>query len=296
MSADMEIDKAKATSEKVVQNGAQGFEEDPPRQAVRPADEVDALLLNIDGYEGPIDVLLELARNQKVDLAKISILQLVRQYLVFVDRAKEKNLELAAEYLVMAAWLAYLKSRLFLPKNDEEDEPSAEEMAEALQFQLRRLEAMQKVSEKLLALPQLGQDVYGRGMPEGVGTSVVTKWDVNLYDMLKAYGTIKARQESQDYDLPTFTLMSSDEALTRLTKMLGNLPKNGLYTVWATLHSFLPEDSEDTLYTRSALASTFTAGLEMAKQGKLEIRQDGLFRPIYMRMSHHEAAQEEAQV
>lgn len=248
--------------------------------------DVDSLLLNIDGYEGPIDLLLDLARNQKVDLAKISILQLVRQYLAFIDRAKEKNLELAAEYLVMAAWLAYLKSRLFLPKEDKPDEPSAENMAQALQFQLQRLEAVQNAAEKLLARPQLGQDVFSRGMPDVFETNVVTQWSVSLYDLIKAYGTIQKRKDNDQYDLPSFELMSMDNAMQRLTKMLGALPKTGVNSVWTTLNSFIPENVEDNLYARSALASMFTAGLELAKQGKIEFRQDGLFRPIYMRTSH----------
>lgn len=256
----------------------QGLEHSPEQE-----DAVDRLLLDIDGYEGPIDVLLELSRNQKVDLAKISILQLVRQYLSFIDRAKQRNLELAAEYLVMAAWLAYLKSRLFLPKDESSEEPSAEDIAQALQFQLLRLEAMQKAAEKLRELPQLGQEVFARGQPEGLETNVVTRWNVSLYDMIKAYGDIERRKENSTYDLPEFKLMSADNAMSRLTKMLGNLPKKGVKSVWATLQSFIPDDSEDTLYARSSLASTFTAGLELAKQGKLEFRQDGLFRPIYMR-------------
>lgn len=245
--------------------------------------EVDHLLLDIDGYEGPIDVLLELSRNQKVDLSKISILELVRQYLVFIERAQQRNLELAAEYLVMAAWLAYLKSRLFLPKEENSDEPSAEDIAQALQFQLQRLEAMQKAADKLLALPQLGQEIFARGQPEGLEMKTVTRWNVSLYDMLKAYGDIERRKEASHYDMPTFDLMSTDSAMSRLSKMLGNLPKKDTHSVWATLHSFMPEDIEDSLYGRSTLASTFTAGLELAKQGGLEFRQDGLFRPIYMR-------------
>ena len=246
-------------------------------------DDVDQLLLNIDGYEGPIDVLLELARNQKVDIATISILQLVRQYLEFIERAKATNLELAAEYLVMAAWLAYLKSRMFLPQDEHSDEPSAEEMAQALQFQLQRLEAMQKAADNLFKRPQLGQDVFVRGQAEGVEEKVVTNWTASLYDLIKAYGNIKQRQEKNTFDLPTFELMSMDRAMDRLKKMLGSLPKNGMKSVWATLNSFIPDGVQDSLFARSALASTFTAGLELAKQGRMEFRQDGLFRPIYMR-------------
>ncbi len=248
--------------------------------------EVDRLLLNIDGFEGPIDVLLELSRNQKVDIAKISILELVRQYLIFIDQAQKRNLELAAEYLVMAAWLAYLKSRIFLPKEENSDEPSAEDVAQALQFQLLRLEAMQKAADKLLELPQLGQDVFPRGQPDGLDVNTVTTWSVSLYDMLKAYGDIERRKEDSLYDLPTFELMSTDNAMERLCRMLGNLPKKDGSSVWTTLHSFMPDDIEDSLYGRSTLASTFTAGLELVKQGGLEIKQDGLFRPVYMRKMH----------
>lgn len=268
------------------------FIEDPPRElggvGIAKASghenhESDDLLLNIDGYEGPIDVLLDLAKTQKVDLGKISILQLARQYLAFVERAKALNLDLAAEYLVMAAWLAYLKSRLLLPRQEEDVEPSAEDMAQALQFQLVRLEAMQNAGEKLMRLPRLGQEIFSRGAPEGLPVSMQTTWDVSLLDLLKAYGDIKIRKEGSHYDLPVYNLMSTEDALARLSRMLGNLPKKGMNSVWTTLQSFLPEDIKDKLYGCSALASTLTAGLELAKQGKLEIKQDGLFRPIYMR-------------
>lgn len=258
------------------------FEEDPPRTQSTP-DETDALLLNIDGYEGPISVLLELARNQKVDLSKISILQLARQYLVFIERAKDLNLELAAEYLVMAAWLAYLKSRLLLPKEEEEDSHSAEDMAEALQFQLRRLEAMQKAAKRLFDLPQLGRDRFVRGAPEGLSVRQHTRWYVDLVELLKAYGDIKKREKGKRYDLPTFELLSADRAMERLERMLGKLPRKTGGTAWTTLESFLPERMENPLYARSSMASTLTAMLEMAKQGKLEVKQDGLFRPIYLR-------------
>ena len=249
-------------------------------------DEVDKLLLNLDGFEGPIDVLLELSRNQKVDLARISILQLVRQYLVFIERAKEQNLELAAEYLVMAAWMAYLKSRLFLPKEENDDEPSAEAMAEALQFQLRRLEAMQSAADKLLERPRLGAQVFARGQGAGseeFETTIVTSWQTSLLDLLQAYGATHQRKKSKVYDLPVFSLMSAENAMKRLDKMLGALPRKGVNSAWATLNSFMPEGLEDPLYARSAMASTFTAGLEMAKQGSLEFRQEGNFHPVYMR-------------
>lgn len=260
------------------------FEEDAPRSAADLiVNEADNLLLNIDGYEGPIDVLLDLARNQKVDITKISILQLARQYLVFIERAQKLNLELAAEYLVMAAWLAYLKSRLLLPRQANDQGPTAEEMAEALQFQLRRLEAMKNAAAKIGELPRLGQQVFARGNPEGLGIRTTVHWDITLYELLKGYGDIEKRRTDSRYDLPNYNLMSMEDAITRMTRMLGKLPKMGLNSAWTTLESFLPEGIKDKLFGRSALASTLTASLELAKQGRLEIRQDGLFRPVYMR-------------
>lgn len=259
------------------------FEEDPPRVLPEGEHDADALLLDIDGFEGPIDVLLAMARDQKVDLTKISILQLARQYLEFVDRAKELQLELAAEYLVMAAWLAYLKSRLLLPRDENDEEVDAETMAEALQFQLRRLEAMQKAAEDLFGMPQLGQDIFPRGMPEGLKTKLDTIYDVTLIDLFKAYGDIQRRKQYSNYELPTFHLMSMEAAMERMTAMLGKLPAKGPWSVWTTLQSFVPEGIRDRLYARSSLASCFTVGLELAKQGKVELKQDGLFRPIYLR-------------
>lgn len=261
------------------------FEEDPPRAEILEAGlhHADELLLNIDGYEGPIDVLLTMARDQKVDLKKISILQLARQYLGFIDRAAQLRLELAAEYLVMAAWLAYLKSRLLLPREEGAPGPSAEQMADALQFQLRRLEAMKKAAQDLFALPQLGRNIFARGMPEGLRVRLNAKWDAALYDLLKAYGDIERRKTEGHYELPEFHLMSMEAAMERMTRMLGRLPRKGPWSAWTTLHSFVPEDVKDRLYGRSSLASLLTVGLEMAKQGRIEIRQDGPFRPVYLR-------------
>lgn len=264
------------------------FEEDQPRDPLSEGvHEADALLLNIDGYEGPIDVLLDLARHQKVDLREISILQLTRQYLKFMERAKELRLDLAAEYLVMAAWLAYLKSRLLLPQEaKEEGELTGEQMAEALQFQLRRLEAMREAADKLMARPKLGETIFARGMPEGIKNTFQITYDVTLFDLLQAYGSMQRRIEYQTYELPIFNIMSMEEAFDRMQKMLGNLPRSGPHSVWTTLHSFMPENIQDPLLFRSSLASTLTAGLELAKQGKVEIRQDGTFRPIYIRTAN----------
>ncbi len=270
------------TAEAALTDQAARFEEDPPRLP-EGLHEADMFLLNIDGFEGPIDVLLAMARDQKVDLTKISILQLARQYLSFIDRAKELELDIAADYLVMAAWLAYLKSRLLLPRPRNDNEPDAQAMSDALQFQLRRLEAMQKAAETLFQRPLLGQGIFRRGMPEGLKTTYNNVIDITLIDVLKAYGDIRRRAESSGYTLPVFHLMSMEVAVERMTRMLGKLPRNGPHSVWTTLRSFVPEKLHNALYGRSSLASLFTAGLELVKQGIIEIRQDGLFRPIYLR-------------
>lgn len=250
----------------------------------------DALLLHLDSYDGPIDVLLQLARDQKVDLSQISILQLARQYLAFIDRAAQLSLDLAAEYLVMAAWLAYLKSRLLLPKTEEkEDEPSAELMAEALAFQLKRLESIQASAQKLTRRMRDYLTVYGRGKREIFKAPEPDKYTVDLYQLLKAYGDITQRKTSSKYQPLTFPVMSMEEALDRMTKMLGRLPKAmGATSTWTTLTSFVPENITDPLLSRSSIASLFTASLELAKQGKVELRQDELFHPIYLRAVERE--------
>jgi segregation and condensation protein A len=261
------------------------FVEDTPQEkAIAIGDD---LLLNLDGYEGPIDLLLTLARDQKVDLAKISILALAEQYLSFIDKARDLRLEIAADYLVMAAWLAYLKSKLLLPQADDdeaEEELSGEALAEALAFQLKRLEVMQTIATQLFALPQLGQDMFTRG-EQDTGAQIVMKpiWQADLYDILSAYGSIARRQEYSEYRPQTWPLISTEEAYERLSTMLGKLPHKGDGSVWAMLDSFVPDDLFDALTKRSGHASLFTASLEMAKQGHLEIRQDGLFKPIYVR-------------
>ena len=238
----------------------------------------DRLLLNLDGYAGPIDVLLELARDQKVDLKHIRILDLAEQYLEFVREARAVRLELAADYLVMAAWLAYLKSRLLLPETGGEEEPSGAEMAAALKFQMQRLQAMRDVGVKLMALPQLGNDIFARGTPERLKTRTTTTYEASLYDLLKAYGRNRARSGPKNLQIRPSELYSVDRAVARLAGMLGAMPG------WRTLSSFLPPDLQgDPLLRRSALASTFAATLEMCKAGKLRIRQDGTFGPIYLR-------------
>lgn len=251
------------------------------------------LLLALGGFEGPIDVLLQLARDQKVDLVHISILQLAEQYLAFIAEARREHLELAADYLVMAAWLAYLKSRLLLPPEPGDEEPSGEEMAAALQFQLQRLEAMQAAGAQLLERPRLGRDVFARGMPEGVSVVAHTIWDVGLYDLLRAYGDFKRRQGASQLEIEPLTLYSVDEAIKRLSRLLGTLPD------WQTLRRYLPADIDDPLLRRSALCAHFIASLELAKQGKVELRQDGgPYSPIWLRARERapDADEEEAEV
>ena len=269
---------------------AQNFVEDPaPVQVPAEGEAVaattaDLLLLKLEQFEGPLDVLLQLARDQKIDLTQISILQLARQYLAFIDRAQQLSLDVAAEYLVMAAWLAYLKSRLLLPREEKNtDEPSAEMMAEALSFQLLRLEAFQAVAKKMKGKMCHQLTVYGRGEREKFTSNTPDKYAVDLYQLLRAYGDITQRQTSSHYKPLTFPVMSMEDAMARMVAMLGKLPRAGIASVWTTLNSFVPERVTDPLFARSSIASLLTSALELAKQGKVEIRQDDTFRPIYLR-------------
>jgi len=248
--------------------------EDPP-----PTRSSDDFVLRLDAYEGPIDLLLDQARDQKVDLSQISILALADQYLAFIERARALRLELAADYLVMAAWLAYLKSRLLLPAEPGQDEPTGAELAAALQFQLERLEAMRNAGVQLLSRPQLGIDVFERGAPEP--TIVVQRpvYEATLYDLLTAYGEHHRRRRitSATLQIEAVRLYTTDQAVKRLTEMLGASPG------WTTLSHFLPNVADDPLLARSALASTFAASLELAKAGEAELRQDTMFAPVYVR-------------
>jgi segregation and condensation protein A len=235
------------------------------------------LTLDLDGFEGPIDVLLTLARDQKVDLAKISILQLANQYLAYIADVRSVRLEIAADYLVMAAWLAYLKSRLLLPEPEGEPDPTAEAMAAALQFQLRRMEAMQEAGVRLMARPMVGRDVFERGAPEGVKVIVNEKLEPNLYELLKAYGSIRAKDEAAVLEIAPSELFSMEVAMIRLREMLGGVMD------WTDLTAFLPPNLRDTLITRSALAATFAASLELVREGMAQLRQTAAFAPIYLR-------------
>jgi len=240
----------------------------------------ERLLLDLDGFEGPLDVLLTLAREQKVDLTKISILKLADQYLEFVNRIRSRHLDLAAEYLVMAAWLAYLKSRLLLPEPEPEQEgqPSAAEMADILAFRLRRLEAMQQAGTTLVNRAQLGRDIFARGEPEEVPVVTHSLFDVELFDLLKAYADHVVRTSVRTLHIEAPDLYSVEDALRRLERMLGTMPD------WSVLSSYLPSFQGDSLKMKSAVASTFIAALELAKQGRLQLRQDGgPYSPIYVK-------------
>jgi segregation and condensation protein A len=248
------------------------FDDEPVRSA-----NDDELVLDLDGFEGPIDALLTLARDQKVDLRKISILELADQYLAFIARARRLRLEIAADYLVMAAWLAYLKSRLLLPEPPADGEPSGAELAAALAFQLQRLEAMQEAGKKLMALPQFGVHFFARGTPEPVKIIDIPVWDVTMFDLLKAYGTHPGRRKEGMLRIAPLNLFSMDDALKRIGDMLGHVLD------WTTLRNFLPEGMDTPLQRRAALAATFAASLELARNGNIELRQEGVFAPIYLR-------------
>jgi segregation and condensation protein A len=233
------------------------------------------LTIDIDGWEGPLDLLLALARSQKVDLRQLSILKLVDQYLSYVNEARELKLELAADYLVMAAWLAYLKSALLLPR-DPEIEPSPEEMALRLQLRLERLSAMREAGARLVARDRLGRDVFTRGAPEGLKTVRKSRWHAEIYDLIAAYGQISARTRPVMHIVAVRPVMTLEDAIRRVSELIGQRID------WTTIESFLPEDASGS-YRKSALASSFVAALELAKQGRVEIRQKSAFAPLYLR-------------
>jgi segregation and condensation protein A len=235
------------------------------------------LIVNLEGFEGPLDLLLSLARDQKVDLRKISMVALVDQYLAHIHQARRMRLELAADYLVMAAWLAYLKSRLLLPEPPAGEEPSGQEMADALQWQLRRLEAMQEAGARLMARPQLGRDIFARGLPEGIVVVRRAVWDVKLYDLLSAYGSQVRPKDADTYQIEPMQFFSVEEAAERLGRMLG------IAIDWQSIEAFLPAGLTDPARRRSALAATFVAGLQLAKDGQIELRQTERFGPIHLR-------------
>ena len=239
------------------------------------AQDEDRLTLDLDGWEGPLDLLLTLARNQKVDLAKISILALVEQYLAFIAEAKQLKLEIAADYLVMAAWLAYLKSCLLLPKDPEQD-PSPEELALRLQLRLQRLDAMREAGARLMARDRLGRDVFPRGAPEGLRVVRKAAWQADLFDLISAYGAVKARNEPAFHVVSRRPVMTLEAALQRVEQLLGASIE------WTAIEAFLPVTQDDE-FRKSALASSFLAALELAKRGRLELEQETAFAPLYVR-------------
>ncbi len=251
-------------------------------------------VLDVGGFEGPIDVLLTLARDQKVDLTKISILELANQYLYWVTEIRSSNLELAGDYLVMAAWLAYLKSRLLIPDMSLEDEPTGDELSEALQFQLQRLESIQNSGAQIIARFQLDQDFFKRGDPEKFGYNSTSIYEVSIYDLLSAYGEHTHRSNVKTLHIQGSDLFSSDDAIQRMVGMVGKLPD------WARLEQFLPIELRGDIISRSAIASTFTAALQMTKEGKMQIRQSAAFEPIFIKDSNrkgsHDLATEEEQI
>jgi segregation and condensation protein A len=238
--------------------------------------EADAVLtLALDGWEGPLDLLLTLARQQKVDLRELSILRLVEQYLAFVEGARALRLELAADYLVMAAWLAYLKSGLLLPREQQPD-PSPEELALRLQLRLQRLDAMREAGARLLARDRVGRDVFTRAAPEGLARDRAVAWQADLFDLIQAYGRVQARTAPVLHVVARRAVMTLEDAIERIGRLVGAALD------WAALETFLPE-SDDPALRRSALASSFVAALELARQRRLDLRQDAPFAPLYMR-------------
>ncbi len=243
------------------------------------ANDDETLLITVDGFEGPLDLLLTLARNQKVDIAKISILKLAEQYLEFVEGAKKLNLELAADYLVMAAWLAYLKSRLILPQEKDSDgEPTADEMATRLRWRLQRLDAMRAASTRLMGRERLDRDVFGRGDPEAVNVIKLRTYKETLYDLLTAYATDRVRKlGGKTYRPEMAPVLAIEEARERLERMLCRISD------WSALTAMLPFEWSGGARRRSAMASTLLAALEMARDGKVQLQQASPFAEIYVR-------------
>lgn len=240
-----------------------------------PLQQGDELQLNLDGWEGPLDLLLTLARSQKVDLAQISILALVEQYLTFLNEARALKLEIAADYLVMAAWLAYLKSCLLLPKDPEQD-PSPEEIALRLQMRLQRLDAMREAGARLMGRDRIGRDVFLRGAPEGLRLVRKSAWQVRDFDLFASYGVVRARTQPALHVVHARAVLTLEEAIERVSRMIGTAIE------WTRLESFLPA-TQDPQFRRSALASSFVAALELARRGRLDIAQDAPFAPISLR-------------
>ncbi len=235
----------------------------------------DQLTLELGSWEGPLDLLLALARNQKVDLRAISILELVEQYLHFINNAKALKLEIAADYLVMAAWLAYLKSCLLLPR-EPHVEPSPEELALRLQLRLERLNAMRESGARLMGRDRLARDVFARGAPEGLRVIRKARWDAEIFDLIQAYGHINARSQPVMHVVHKRHVMTLEEAIARVSRLVGS------FIGWTQIERFLPE-TDDPVFRRSSLASSFVATLELARLGKISLQQDEAFSPLMVR-------------
>ena len=252
------------------------FEEDTLSVTERLA--AEALIVDVDGFEGPLDVLLMLSRTQKVDLRRISVLQLARQYLTFVEKAKALRIELAADYLVMAAWLAFLKSRLLLPPDPTEDGPSGEELAAHLAFQLERLQAMRDVAARLMGRDQLGRDFFARGQQEDVTRLRTVTYSATLLDLMQGYARLRTRDEFRPFVMDRDNVFTMEQALDRMRPLIGYAGD------WTDITSYLPDGWEaDPVRRRSATAATFAASLELVKEGHAEIRQSETFAPIQLR-------------
>lgn len=238
----------------------------------------EALIVDVDGFEGPLDLLLTLSRTQKVDLRKISVLKLAEQYLAFIAESRTLRIELAADYLVMAAWLAFLKSRLLLPPDPEDGGPSGEDLAAHLAFQLERLQSMREAAAQLMARDQLGRDIFVRGIPETVERVRRIRYTATLLDLMQAYARIRTRDDFRPYTMDRDNILTMEQALDRLRHFIGFAGE------WTDLVNYMPEGwTSSPIRRRSATASTFAASLELAKEGRIELRQGGLFEPIQLR-------------
>ena len=241
------------------------------------------LVINVDGFEGPLDMLLTLSRTQKVDLLKISISQLASQYLDFVAKAKELRIELAADYLVMAAWLAFLKSRLLLPTDPSDDGPTGEELSAILAFRLERLQAMRNAGSKLMARNQLGKEFFSRGITENLEKKRIINYTLSILDLMQGYARIRTRDDFRPFSADRENLFTIETALERMRKMLGFSEE------WNDLMSFLPEEwQNEPKRVRAATAATFAATLELVKAGSIELRQSETFAKIELRKRNSE--------
>lgn len=285
---DLDLNEGQATGEMNAQSADQNAAKSSSKRA--PMDKLwedpdkaisdKSLMVDLDGFEGPLDLLLHLARTQKVDLAKISVLALAEQYLAFVEDARKLRLELAADYLVMAAWLAFLKSKLLIPQKSDEEEQSGEEMAQALAFRLKRLEAMREAATRLINRNRLGRDIFARGMPEPIVIEKTSDYEASLYDLLTAYASQRQRNSLSLVTIAKRNVWSLKDARGILARMVGQIDD------WTALDQFLLQYlHEDEDERRTALASSFAASLEMVREGQLDIRQDGAFAPIFLRNS-----------